>query len=165
MTLDSEALEGVFRECFLVDYETILVGGGEEPVYLPSDDPKDHPHRVVYREDFVASALHEVAHWCLAGPRRRSLEDYGYWYSPDGRTIEEQSDFENVEARPQALEQLFSEVCDHSFHLSADNLSLGVDSSGAFARAVDVERKKLLADGLPLRAETFRRTLRGRTRS
>lgn len=60
-------LERAFRECFEVEFATILVGGGSEPLYLPSEDPPCEPHRIVYREDYFASALHEVAHWCLAG--------------------------------------------------------------------------------------------------
>ncbi|GAM69307.1 transporting ATPase [Vibrio sp. JCM 19236] len=26
--------------------------------------------------------MHEIAHWCVAGPKRRLLEDFGYWYEP-----------------------------------------------------------------------------------
>ena len=40
---------------------SVHVGGGSEPVYLPSADPEREPHRIVYREDYFASALHEVA--------------------------------------------------------------------------------------------------------
>jgi hypothetical protein len=94
--MDSGSLERVFDDCFSVDYRTILIGGGSEPVYLPSGDLTLKPHRIIYREDFFASALHEVAHWCLAGTRRRLLEDYGYWYRPDGRNREEQEAFEKV---------------------------------------------------------------------
>ena len=134
----------------------MLVGGGAEPLYLPSAAPSRRPHRMIYREDYFASALHEVAHWCLAGVERRKLEDYGYWYSPDGRSREEQSAFENVEARPQTLEWIFSDTCEFEFHLSADNLTLGVESSERFESEVETQRKLLLAKDLPARAALCR---------
>jgi elongation factor P hydroxylase len=65
--MDSGLLERAFDDCFSADYRTILIGGGSEPVYLPSGDLTLNPHRIIYREDFFASALHEVAHWCLGG--------------------------------------------------------------------------------------------------
>src|SRR5690606_23954885 len=112
----------LFNDEFLASHNTVLVRGGDEPIYLPAD--AEHPrHRIVFARGFYASALHEIAHWCIAGPRRRLLVDYGYWYRPDGRTAEEQAEFERVEARPQALEWAFSIVADFRFHVSADNLS------------------------------------------
>lgn len=159
MKLEPRDLEHAFSECFLEGYHTVLVGGGAEPLYFPSDHPERRPHRVVYREDYFASALHEVAHWCVAGPARRTREDYGYWYRPDGRNREEQFAFENVEAEPRALEWIFSEACGFSFHISVDNLTLGVDSSGRFERAVEAQRKRLIAKGLPRRAAIYRRAL------
>src|SRR5690606_39383874 len=53
--------------------------------YLPASEP-DGLARVVFAHGFFASALHEIAHWCIAGDYRRTLHDYGYWYCPDGRT-------------------------------------------------------------------------------
>lgn len=159
MKLDREDLERVFRDCFLVDYQTILIGGGHEPLYLPSSDPKRAPHHVIYREDYFASALHEVAHWCLAGVDRRTREDYGYWYSPDGRSAEEQSAFERVEVGPQALEWLFSETCEFPFHLSADNLTLGVGSSRRFESEVEARKRHYGNRGLPARAALYRSAL------
>ena len=140
-------LETLFAACFEDNYQTVLQGGREEPLYLPSSDPASSPHRVVYRADYFASALHELAHWCLAGAERREQEDYGYWYSPDGRSAEQQEAFERAEARPQALESLFSEACGFEFHLSADNLDGGVGRAGA-SRAPSRRRGKssLMAD-------------------
>jgi hypothetical protein len=157
--LTSADLEQVFRACFLASYRTVLVGGGNEPLYLPSDDPERSPHRVIYREDYVASALHEVAHWCVAGAARRRLEDYGYWYVPDGRSPEQQARFEQVEVAPQAIEWIFSDAARLPFHLSADNLSGGLGSSDRFERAVRARRRRYLEEGLPPRAEAFRRAL------
>ena len=81
---DGEVLRALFDGLFLASENTCLLQGGAEPVYLPAD--ADHPqNRIVFRLDYAASALHEIAHWCIAGAARRRLIDYGYWYSPDGR--------------------------------------------------------------------------------
>jgi elongation factor P hydroxylase len=162
MTLECQDLEQVFSERFFVDYHTVLVGGGVEPLYLPSDDASNRPHRVICREDFFASALHEVAHWCLAGLERRTREDYGYWYSPDGRDRQGQEAFEAVEARPQTLEWIFSDACDFSFHLSADNLTVGFESSERFEAEVEAQKNRLLDRGLSARAALYRRSLEQR---
>ena len=113
VALDHRALCALFDRVFREDQNTVLVAGGEEPVYLPADERFPH-HRIVFRHDYVASALHEVAHWCVAGAARRALTDYGYWYAPDGRSTERQAEFEAVEARPQALEWIFSSACERS---------------------------------------------------
>ena len=161
MDWSAEALERAFQDCFLAEHATILVGGGSEPVYLPSADPARSPHRIVYREDYRASALHEVAHWCLAGRERRRLEDYGYWYRPDGRSAAEQAEFERAEARPQALEWIFSDACGVAFHLSADNLAGGGGAGPDFEASVRRARAQLLEGGLPGRAARFLEALRG----
>jgi len=149
-------LERIFAACFAESYATVLEGGGQEPLYVPSADPDRAPHRIIYRADYFASALHEVAHWCLAGSKRRRLEDYGYWYAPDGRGPEEQVAFEAAESRPQALEWIFSDACGFDFHLSADNLDGGVGPSPSFQAAVERERARLLeSGGMPGRALRF----------
>lgn len=159
MVHEPKELERIFRECFEDEFRTRLYGGAPEPVYLPSSSPETEPHRVVYREDFFSSALHEIAHWSLAGARRRQLEDYGYWYAADGRSAAEQAEFEEVEAKPQAIEWILSDTCDFEFNLSADNLEAGIDSSSRFAAAVLLEKEKFLTLGLPPRAEAFRAAL------
>lgn len=158
--MNAAELERIFRACFFDDYQTELVGGGAEPLYLPSADPARSPHRIVYREDYFASALHEVAHWCLAGPERRAREDYGYWYRPDGRSPEEQLEFERAEARPQALEWIFSDLCGVAFHLSADNLAGNAVPSGGFEAGVRAVKEAWLSRGLPARAARFAAALR-----
>jgi len=162
---DPRRLERVFARCLGERWRTRLEGGGAEPLYIASPDPAQHPHRIVYREDYFSSALHEVAHWCLAGAERRRLDDYGYWYQPDGRSPEEQRAFEAVEARPQALEWIFADACRAEFHLSADNLGGGTGPSDAFAAAVAREKARLLREGLPPRAERFRRALEAEWRA
>jgi elongation factor P hydroxylase len=159
MSHDARALEPLFAACFEATHRTILVGGAVEPLYLPSPDPERRPHRILYREDFFASALHEVAHWCLAGRRRRTLEDYGYWYVPDGRDARQQAAFEEAEARPQALEWIFSEACGFEFHLSADNLGGGFGPSERFAGLVGEHKARYLDGALPRRARVFRQAL------
>lgn len=113
-------LEQVFENCFLGTERTILRGGVTEPLYSPAEQAGGI-HHLYYREDFFASALHEVAHWCIAGKERRQLLDFGYWYAPEGRNAGEQSAFENVEIKPQALEWYFSQACGYTFRVSVDN--------------------------------------------
>ena len=156
----SKDLEHLFETCFAQSYGTVLEGGGDEPLYLPSKNLSDRPHRIVYRADYFASALHEVAHWCLAGAARRELEDYGYWYAPDGRDADQQLAFERAEARPQALESIFSEACHFDFNLSADNLAAGMGPSDRFGNAVAAARHTFLEQGLPSRADQFLHALR-----
>ncbi|MEA7548766.1 elongation factor P hydroxylase, partial [Salmonella enterica subsp. enterica serovar Anatum] len=43
---------------------------------------------------------YEISHWCIAGKARRELVDFGYWYCPDGRDAQTQSQFEDVEVKP-----------------------------------------------------------------
>jgi elongation factor P hydroxylase len=120
----------LFNQLFCDAYATELVGGAQEPLYSPSTST-DRLHRVLFRENYISSALHEVAHWCIAGSHRLQQQDYGYWYQPDGRTALEQRQFETVEIKPQALEWMFSTACGQRFRLSADNLTASGDDLGA----------------------------------
>lgn len=150
-------LEAVFSRCFLESEGTVLVGGAMEPLYEPASR-LDEPHRIFYREDFFASALHEVAHWCIAGPERRRQRDFGYWYAPDGRDAAAQRAFEAVEEKPQSLEWLFSLACGYPFQVSIDNLDPATGAlpqtqlfcDRVFQRALDWQRR-----GLPARAGAF----------
>ncbi len=153
-----EDVMALFDGLFLPRYRTRLVRGGDEPLYLPADDACPW-HRVIFARGFYASALHEVSHWCIAGARRRRLEDYGYWYLPDGRNASQQHQFETVEVAPQALELLFSHACDRPFRVSVDNLGeVEVDREGFQAR-VAARADRYLREGLPARAAAFRRAL------
>ena len=111
----------LFNQLFHRAYNTQLIGGGDEPEYLPADDRVNY-HRIIYTQDYSASALHEVAHWCIAGEQRRLRHDYGYWYIPDGRNQQQQENFEWVESKSQALEWIFAKACGHEFTVSVDNL-------------------------------------------
>lgn len=142
-------LVAIFDRTFAVE-GTVLVGGAEEPLYQPWDAAG--VARIHFRADYRSSALHEVAHWCIAGRRRRGLVDFGYWYAPDGRDDDQQAAFERVEVRPQAVEWFLHLACGSTFHLSLDNLDgSGVDGR-SFARAVVAEACRLRAGGLPPRA-------------
>lgn len=127
----------VFAHCFAdpEGFNTRLQGGAEEPVYLPVDRSHNY-HLIKFTRDYPASALHEAAHWCLAGDRRRTLVDYGYWYLPDGRTEAQQREFECVEVGPQALEWIFSRACGLRFRVSVDNLHSCLGPSMAFKQAI-----------------------------
>lgn len=143
-------LIALFNQLFKDSLNTILVKGDDEPIYLPADEENDH-HRVIFAHGFYASALHEIAHWCVAGAERRKLVDFGYWYKPDGRTADEQAEFERVEVRPQAFEWLMSQAAGHKFHFSADNLSSDIGASDRFQKDVQKMVHDLLDKGLPER--------------
>ena len=111
----------IFETLFIEHYRVCLIGGAQEPLYRPASGVDDL-NRIFYRADYLSSALHEVAHWCIAGQERLLMQDFGYWYRPDGRSNLEQRQFEEVEIKPQALEWMFSIACGHRFSVSLDNL-------------------------------------------
>ena len=158
---DPVRLEAVFSDCFLASYRTRLQGGAEEPFYQPADGPAAC-HILHYRSDFFASALHEAAHWCIAGESRRSQPDFGYWYLPGDRDIEQQRAFEAAECRTQALEWILSRACGYRFRPSADNPHLGrlglLDSAG-FNRRILAQARDWQARGLDARSRLFYRAL------
>ncbi|WP_428035526.1 elongation factor P hydroxylase [Amphritea sp.] len=145
-----ESLISLFNGLFSETLNTVLVRGDDEPIYLPADAINPQ-HRVIFAHGFFASALHEISHWCVAGEERRRLVDFGYWYKPDGRTAEEQAEFEKVEVKPQALEWLLSEAAGHKFHFSADNLGSDIGASETFKQNVHQQLNRYLAEGIPER--------------
>jgi elongation factor P hydroxylase len=152
---DPTELQRIFDGLFAERLNTVLRGGAPEPFYEVG-----RPCVLHYREDYFASALHEVAHWCVAGKERRALDDFGYWYEPDGRSPSQQREFEQVEVKPQAMESLFAQACGWEFTLSADNVDGDARPSQAFAAAVQAQREVYLAEGLPSRAARFVEALR-----
>lgn len=142
----------IFNSCFQNDYQTILVRGGDEPLYVPAHENQPY-HQVIFARGFFSSALHEIAHWLIAGAQRRLLEDYGYWYIPDGRNEEQQKAFEQVEIKPQALEWILSDCCNYPFQLSVDNLNGPPMDITAFQQAVIKEKQRLLTQGLSERTK------------
>ncbi|WP_439133697.1 elongation factor P hydroxylase [Pseudomaricurvus sp.] len=162
VALNHRELESVFHEVFEQSYRTRLVGGGEEPLYQPATTDHDF-HQIIYTRDYAASALHEIAHWCVAGTERRKLEDYGYWYAPDGRDEQQQTLFERVEVRPQAMEWIFSIASGRDFRVSADNLEAELGASESFKDAIFQQVQQFCAEGLPPRAHQFAQALAART--
>ena len=154
---DPADLIALFDGLFGASEGTRLERGGKEPLYLPRDGACAFD-RVVFAHGFFSSALHEIAHWCVAGPARRRLVDYGYWYRPDGRTTEEQREFEHVEVKPQALEWIFATAAGSRFNFSADNLA-GAAEPGpswlAFQAAVAAQARAYVEGALPARARAF----------
>ncbi len=141
-----EHLIEVFERTFYKRYQTRLVRGGDEPLYLPAQ-MAGQAHQVIFARGFFNSALHELAHWCVAGEQRRQLQDYGYWYQPDGRSEAQQREFEQVEVLPQAYEQCFSWACGRAFHISADNLAGNPGDTSAFEAQVHQKTLDLLFSG------------------
>jgi elongation factor P hydroxylase len=153
--LNVQTVEDVFHQAFLMPFNTELIGGADEPIYRPADSQNGR-NRLFYRQDYLSSALHEIAHWCIAGPERLQREDFGYWYHPDGRNPEQQHIFEAAEVKPQALEWIFSIACGHLFSISVDNLE-GTGASGSSFKQ-DVVNQALFwcdKDVLPTRAGRF----------
>jgi len=109
-----------FNACFARAQRTLLVGGADEPLYLPG--ARGGPAKLYFREDFAASALHEAAHWCIAGPRRREQTDFGYAYVAPPRSEQQQVSFFAAELNTQSLESVFAVAADVTFRPSADNL-------------------------------------------
>lgn len=109
-------------EVFLSVFPGLMIkGGAQEPLYVA---PKGEARAVLFfRDNYPRSLLHEVSHYCLAGDRRRKMDDFGFWYSPCGRTEEEQARFEFVEARPQGLEKAMCEIVGIPFSPSLDDFS------------------------------------------
>ncbi len=159
-SVDTDWLEKAFYRSVGERYYTQLRGGASEPFYTPAS--AGGTADIHYRLDYIRSALHEVAHWCVAGRQRRRLPDYGYWYTPDGRDVTRQAAFFTVEARPQALERLFCEALGIPFSISADNPGVELDrpSLAGFEDRVQGEVERFQHYGLPIRARMFLETLR-----
>lgn len=171
-------LVSVFNKLFVSQENTRLQMGAEEPFYQAS---KNGDNAIIFaREDYFSSALHEIAHWTIAGEKRRQQDDFGYWYESEGRTPQQQLQFENVEVKPQAIEWLLSLACGQTFSISADNFfddkgsdDKGSDDNGSddkgsehkssqniiaseqFKKSVSEQMKNYFESGLPARANQF----------
>ncbi|WP_414830960.1 elongation factor P hydroxylase [Alteromonas sp. H39] len=148
----------LFDNTFFDKWNTRLVRGEDEPVYLPANASVPY-HRIVFAHGFFSSALHEVAHWCIAGEARRLQEDYGYWYCPDGRNEQQQAQFEQVEVKPQAIEWAFTRASGRRFQVSTDNLNGAEPDREGFTRNVEAQLYHYVKNGFPERAALFIRAL------
>jgi elongation factor P hydroxylase len=153
MLHDYQDLVVLFNATFTETENTVLVKGDHEPIYIPAK--RSQHHQIVFAHGYFASALHEIAHWCIAGKQRRLLEDYGYWYSPDGRDMKQQVEFEKVEVRPQAIEWAFSCASGKPFTVSTDNLKGSAADKQGFQNAVKRQTTLYLERGFPPRAAEF----------
>lgn len=153
MTHQYQDLITLFDDTFYSEYNTKLVLGGDEPIYLPANENTQH-HQIIFARGFYASAMHEIAHWCVAGPKRRLLEDFGYWYEPDSRDEAIQKKFEQVEVRPQAYEWILSKSAGFHFNVSCDNLHGEFEPDRlSFMTKVHQEVLSILDNGLPKRVQ------------
>lgn len=157
-THDYNDLIHLFNGCFVATYNTRLVKGEDEPIYLPADSDRTY-HAIFFAHGYFSSALHECAHWFIAGEARRKQIDFGYWYVPDGRSAEQQKVFQQVEVKPQALEWIFSKACQHPFRVSIDNLNGEETDASAFKQAVYSQVLHYCAHGLSARAHVFHQAL------
>lgn len=148
----------IFDHCFLQEYNTRLLKGDDEPVYLPATSDIPH-HSIYFAHGYFSSALHECAHWLIAGNERRKQIDYGYWYAPDGRTAQQQQLFQQVEVKPQAMEWLLARACGYRFRLSIDNLNGSESETEQFGLAVYQQIQTYCEQGLNPRAQRFRHAL------
>ena len=158
MRHDFNDLIHIFEQCFFQAFNTKLIKGGDEPLYLPANE-KFAYHQIIFAHGYYASALHEISHWCMAGKERRLLEDFGYWYMPDGRNVDQQKIFEQVEIKPQAIEWAFCVASGKSFNVSADNLSGATPDTLAFKENVYRQVQYYINDGFPHRVEQFIKAL------
>ena len=151
---DPEVLIRLFNQTFGPSENTFLEHADGDPFYLPSDETVPY-HRIQFAHGFFPSALHEIAHWCIAGQRRRQLVDYGYWYQPDGRDADAQAEFEAAETKPQAIEWAFAIACGRNFVVSLDNHGDVAVDREAFAEGVRQCLYGYAYAGFPPRAQRF----------
>ncbi|MBQ4831887.1 elongation factor P hydroxylase [Pseudoalteromonas sp. MMG010] len=147
-------LIAIFEHTFYQSHNTRLIKGDCEPVYLPANSQTPY-HQIVFAHGFYASALHEIAHWLVAGEKRREQEDYGYWYCPDGRDKQQQQQFESVEVKPQAIEWLLSSAAGFNFNVSVDNLNGEQSCRFTFQARVHKQVVELLKHGVNTRTQSL----------
>ena len=114
-------IPAVLQVCQRVLPTLHIQGGASEPFYQA---PKgNRPAILFFREDFVRSLFHELAHYSLAGDMRRQIDDFGYWYCPVAGHRGNKSNLSRLKARPQGLEKLFCEIWAVPFSPSLDDFS------------------------------------------
>lgn len=137
---DDEYCQNLINAFSAIFPNLTIKGEAEEPFY---EAPRANANAVLYfRSNYPRSLLHEISHYCLAGDRRRSLDDFGYWYTPCGRTAEEQQRFELVEARPQGLEKAMCEIVGIKFSPSIDDFS-GRPPSESFLQHLELSYQEM----------------------
>lgn len=147
-----------FNDCFACAANTTMIGGAQEPLYLPAATGRRA--RLLFREDFAASALHEAAHWCIAGRRRLEQRDFGYTYVAPPRNAQQQAAFFLAELKAQSLESIFADAAGVAFWPSADNLDACTERFSARIRASRPALETWLRTSSDARARTFLASLR-----
>lgn len=164
LVLGCDAIKRVFEQQFRESHRVELMGGAAEPLYLPAEKYEQY-HKLIYTFDYPASALHELAHWCLASDEQLQRKDWGHWYVPDGRNVEQQQRFQRAEVRVQALEWILAQAANRPFRESSDNLSGTVLDEGLFKESIYQQVLVFCEQGLPPRAgqlaEAFAQASRG----
>ncbi len=148
----------IFNDCFASTYNTRLIKGDDEPIYLPAEGERYY-NALFFAHGFFSSALHECSHWLIAGKERRKLVDFGYWYMPDGRNAEQQALFQQVEVKPQSMEWILSKATGHKFRVSIDNLNGEETEADTFKNAIYTQVGHYCQHGLSERAHQFRLAL------
>ena len=136
---------------YLGQYNTTIVGGFDEPFYKTF--VSEQAAQIQFSHDYIRSALHELAHWCVAGKERRKLDDFGYWYAADGRNQQQQNEFFQVEIKPQAIEWAYSIVLGINFEASVDNLGTQVQGVDEFNDNLKKQLKQYVTNGFPKRTQ------------
>lgn len=157
-TVTDLLIAGCFNANFGRSHNVRLVGGAKEPLYLAAAGHR--PATIRYTRDYARSALHEIAHWCIAGAARCRQRDYGYWYLPPPRTAAAQQAFCAAEVAVQALEKCFSKACGVRFAVSLDNLDGGAELVTDFAEQVADRAQWLQSRNMPGRANRMVELLR-----
>jgi len=161
--LQCASIVALFNNLYFSRYNTRLLDGSkhgyDEPEYIA---PRaEQCGNIVFAHGFIRSALHEVAHWCHAGPTRRQSDDYGYWYLGDERTQIDQERFEQVELVPQAYELILCQALELHFAVSLDNFNSNVVLDRArFEWRVRHTARQRQINGLPQRLALFEQGLR-----
>lgn len=153
-------LIAIFNHTFSNEFNTQLVKGDDEPIYMPANADFEQyvscaHHRIIFAHGFFASGMHEISHWLVAGLARHQLVDFGYWYIADGRNAQQQAEFEKVEIVPQAIEWIICVAAGFSFRVSADNLADIVIDRLAFQHKIHKQVQDYLENGLSIRTQAF----------
>ena len=153
-------LIAIFNQTFSSEFNTQLVKGDDEPIYMPANTDFEQyvscaHHRIIFAHGFFASGMHEISHWLVAGLPRHQLVDFGYWYIADGRNAQQQAEFEKVEIVPQAIEWIICVAAGASFRVSADNLADIVIDRLAFQHKIHKQVQHYLENGLSIRTQAF----------
>ncbi len=68
-----EQLIEIFNSCFADEFNTRLIKGDDEPIYLPADAEVPY-NRIVFAHGFYASAIHES--WWGSSSARAWVQDW-----------------------------------------------------------------------------------------